>query len=290
MFSIVHKDFKWIFFLVLAITLISGSLAWHTKKIPNPAMSNINQGQNSPTKHLEEYSNISAGKTSTNTPSHKALAHINNDQTQEAITSVYGTDKEAYEVKKWFTVRGSPWGGEIDNQNVYKNYDLNILESLSNNGDILAMHILADRHMERELQPGGNGEKGIELQRNTLLKAATYGSTWALFQLGLSLSSEAGLTSGQAGHKMMLDSFAYYDVAEMRGDKMPNIHNRNATSESDKIQLNEEDQQYILKKSQEIYQGLVTNRRTLGLGDFDNNVPESVKRFYARMAEIENSD
>lgn len=205
------------------------------------------------------------------------------DDIRITTTSIYGDDKEMNEAKKWLSIRSSPWGDAKENEAVYKNYETSVLEQLSDSGDIVAMHVLADRYLN-EFIARGDGQHGIELQRQTFSRAATYGSTWALNQIALSLSTEAALVnSPEQRRNMILDSLAYLDVAERRGDRLPKITSRKLTLEEYGFSPSKEELEHIKNRANAIYDDMAEKRQELGLPEFDNNVPESVSRFFSRM-------
>jgi hypothetical protein len=47
--------------------------------------------------------------------------------------------------------------------------------------------------------------------------------------------------------------------------------------------LSKDEWQKVESQAQEIYQDLVNKRQELGLGEFDNSVPESVKKYFEGM-------
>ena len=44
--------------------------------------------------------------------------------------------------------------------------------------------------------------------------------------------------------------------------------------------ISDADEQYIRQRAQELYDGYQAERQQLGLGDFDNDMPEEAKRFF----------
>lgn len=65
----------------------------------------------------------------------------------------------------------------------------------------------------------------------------------------------------------------------LRGDRLPAIIGSKDFIKINKLDLSIEDQQKIQARSQEIYADLVQKRSALGLGEFDNSVPDSVNRY-----------
>lgn len=88
------------------------------------------------------------------------------------VYSPMGDIASAEEIKKWFSDRGNYSFYGTDNLADYQGYNLETLTRLSDSGDLKAMHMLADR---------ANHFSDL---KHILLKAAIFGSTDALIQLG----------------------------------------------------------------------------------------------------------
>lgn len=197
------------------------------------------------------------------------------------IVSVYGTAQEEAEVKKWCSAREAICSLEQNNEKIYEGYSIETLESLADEGDIRAMHNLADRYARLYIDKG-EGDAGLALKNKTLERAAVYGSTKALMQLGVAASS-GSLDSKKEGRELLLEPLAYFEVAAIRGDRLAKSKLSHVVTEQEQIELTSEDIGYIEARAEEIYQDLQKKRTELGLGEFDNDVPESVKRYFDRI-------
>ena len=197
------------------------------------------------------------------------------------ILSVYGTAQEEAEVKKWCSAREAICSLEQDNEKIYEGYSIETLESLADEGDIRAMHHLADRYARLYIDKG-EGDAGLKLKNTTLERAAVHGSTKALMQLGIAANS-GSLQSKKEGRELLLEPLAYFEVAATRGDRLAKSKLSKHVITEGEIEITNEDIGYIETRAEEIYQDLQRKRHELGLGDFDNDIPESVKRYFDRI-------
>lgn len=195
--------------------------------------------------------------------------------------SIYGTAQEEAEVIAWCSARAAKCAMEQQDQKIYESYDTAALESLANGGDIRAMVILADRYAQEYID-NGESEKGFELAQQLFLKAASYGSTDALLRLGITAETSIYKTSLE-GRDRALEPLAYYEVAAMRGDRIGKLLPAEHYRMEKQLVLTEKDLAYLETRAEEIYQDLQRRRHELGLGEFDNNVPESVNRYFSRI-------
>lgn len=238
----------------------------------------------------EEYIVSSSASVSTS-PENKsnAQANVGGDTTLDRLAanqpdkmlSVYGTAKEEVLVKKWCIERAAICGLDQKNEKVYESYDTGTLETLANNGDVRAMLQLARRYAE-EFIAKGDADKGLELRNELYFKAAVYGSTGALLQLGLAANT-GSLKSSKKGRELALEPLAYYEVAAMRGDRLAKSRLSDLSIKENDLILNDADYAYIETRAEEIYQDLQRQRHDLGLGEFDNEIPEPVVRYFDRI-------
>lgn len=188
------------------------------------------------------------------------------------IQTLAGTPSEAAEVQDWFVKHG-----RTPNNDDYASYDQVTLEKLAVNGDIRAMHTLAKVYLKPELLM--LPEYGFEGARLQLWNAAVYGSTQAFSDLGLntevkSINLEKDPAAKRTG---ALEILALYKVAEMRGDRLLVL---SQTQFDQKVAASTEEKQYVETRAQQIYKQLQDERRMKGLGEFDNSVPDTVKKFF----------
>lgn len=202
-------------------------------------------------------------------------------QDRAEVLSVYGSYQEEAEVKKWCSARGAKCALEQQDEKIYESYDIATLESLSNNGDVRAMTHLAERYA-KDFIDKGEPDKGFELRNQLYFKAASYGSTDALLKLGLAANTGT-LKSRFQGRELALEALAYYEVAAIRGDRFGKVLLGSLPVRENELALTDADYAYIETRAEEIYQGLQHKRHELGLGEFDNEVPESVTRYFDRI-------
>jgi hypothetical protein len=205
----------------------------------------------------------------------------------EQNLTILGTPAEAAEIKQWYRDRGRFFA----NHDVeYKNYDELTLRKLADTGDIRALHALADLYIDDE--HFGLEGYGLEATNDLFWKAAAYGSTEALYQLALNMETLKYSSTGPEleNRKYVLEILSLYNTAALRGDEMPNLVSAKAFKFLNHINLSSEEKRFIEQRSQEIYNQLLQKRIELGLGNFDNSQPESVKKYFARLREAQSSD
>lgn len=187
--------------------------------------------------------------------------------------SPMGDEATKAKIIAWFESRGVYGFHGPDEHNDYKNYDIETLRKLSASGDIRAMHLLADK------------AESISESNGILFNAAIYGSTGALSQIGLSLETEfdIGNKSAEERKPYVMESLAYYEAAQLRGDWWGNIQAGDSLLKRYPTDLSAFDKNEIQKRAKEIYDDLQQRRNQLGLGDFDNSVPDEVIKFYEEM-------
>jgi hypothetical protein len=174
-------------------------------------------------------------------------------------------------VKKWEESRG--YFSATDYQ-IYESYGPETIRSLASNGDIKAIYALA------KLQALDGADKNQII--STYLEAATLGSTQALILAsGIARTKRHfvqfdGPDGDTLFKKEMLESLSLSHVALMRGDKAA-LGKINETKVN--LNLTQDDEIYIEKRSREIYNELEAKRLALGLGPFDNSIPEVVDAY-----------
>lgn len=193
---------------------------------------------------------------------------------KSSIWNPMGGAISSEEIKKWFAERGNYKFYGPDILSDYQGYDMETLSRLSDSGDIKAMHVMADR------------ATSFDDMKKHLWRAAVYGSTEALIQLGASNENSNGSIKelpGDRQREKILEILSYYEVAQMRGDWWGNITSAPSLIERFKVDLSENDKQLIRQGAEQVYNNLQAARNDLGLGEFDNSVPDSVIKFYEEM-------
>lgn len=137
-------------------------------------------------------------------------------------------------------------------------YATETLEDLVEQGDFIAMHVLARRYMD--IQDEENAQRINDL-------AAAYGSTVALANIA------EKFTSGN--REDQIERLAYYQAAILRGDE-DFFYDANALLLHTKIDLTKEEKNLVKVKGQQIYRKILNKRFELGMGDF-NPIPRDIK-------------
>lgn len=187
--------------------------------------------------------------------------------------SPMGDEASKAKIIAWFESRGVYYFRGPEEQDDYKNYDVETLKKLSISGDVRAMHTLADK------------AESIAESNGILFNAAIHGSTGALMRIGSSLETEFDIENKSVEERRpyIVESLAYYEAAQLRGDWWGNISDRDSLLKRYPIDLSAVDKSHIQKRAQEIYDDLQQRRTQMGLGDFDNSVPDEVIKFYEEM-------
>lgn len=190
---------------------------------------------------------------------------------------------EYRELMDWEAARGYFSADEIE---AYQSYDEQTLKNLSDEGDIKAMVILSSYYIQKDYRP--------EEARAMDYKAAVYGATSVFSDLSDSAHADMlrnevideAYKNPQHREAGVIEVLAYCKVAAMRGDPRASISTINAYKGVHKIRtghdlsLSPEMLNKIDNRAKEIYDELVHARHELGLGEFDNSTPETVKKDY----------
>ncbi len=217
-----------------------------------------------------------------NTPIQSATASSATSMGQEIGLSEeqYNKEELIYRAKMELVTR---WQDERrmspDNSPEYKGYSNEALEKLAQGGDIIALTTLADRY-ELQRNPISQGKAAA-----ARAKAIIHGSTYALGQESVHYESAAFLAKDPAQAKAnIMHSMALKKVSVLRGDPLYYLLDiRSPEYKSLKIDLDENDFIEINSSVQKIYDNYQAQRHALGLGDFDNSVPEIVQESYDSM-------
>ena len=168
----------------------------------------------------------------------------------------------------------------------YQNYTINMLQELGKNGDIYAL---------TELGLRASNEANYKLSFSYFESAAIYGSTVALGYLRnhYEMANQLYLDE-KNGRRALMGAISYFRVAELRGDysnsdlseKYLSNYGAHSSGTYDEVKLDENDLQEVDKMAQQIYDALEKRRVELGLGPFDNSIPEgSTAQLHKEMAQ-----
>lgn len=190
-----------------------------------------------------------------------------------------GSPVEAAEVNSWYAARGKFIEGDTE----YLSYNRDTLEKLAADGDMRAMQVLGRRYLSQEYSVPR--QHGFDAAKKQYWNAAVHGSTEALIALAIiERTATYDLTDDEAGKKAKaLDVLAIYRVAELRGDLWSPDNQVPVFKELERITVSETEQAVIEQRAQQIYNDLQQQRTAVGLGNFDNSMPESVKKFFERV-------
>jgi hypothetical protein len=182
------------------------------------------------------------------------------------------TPEEKLEAEAWFAAKGQI--GKVNSE--YITYGIETLEKLVKDGDVNAIVPLGFAYLRRS---------GPEVALQFYLDMAAHGYTHVFSEIAR-LETAYKYEKAVAAEEKLVSAFevlANYNVAKLRGDSWPYIIGADFFVSRYNIQLSVEDKLKIESRSQEIYEQIQQKRTALGLGAFDNSVPQSVKKYFDRM-------
>jgi hypothetical protein len=188
----------------------------------------------------------------------------------EQYRTMMGNPVEMAEVKEWFNRMGYP----AFDTNEYSSYDQKALEKLAKNGDVRAINLLAQMIY---------GTEGFDASKSLYLEGAARGSTDSINSIALITYIERlrGVTDDIQRQSVVVDLLAWSKVGKLRGDEFSYLNGGRSYIQD--YVISEEQEANSDKLAQQYYQQLQIKRDELGLGAFDNSVPESVKNFFDQL-------
>ncbi len=163
---------------------------------------------------------------------------------------------------------------------VYQNYDKDTLEALVAQGDMRAMHTLADLYLDSELAL--TVSDSYTQAQLLYWKAAQQGSTMALEKLAfieeLKLSNHELPT--ETRRMIELQALAYLGAADIRGDRWPSLVYGRGMIDRQNIKVTADDEWTVSQGAEHIYNQLLAERIEMGLGEFDNSVPSQAQKLF----------
>jgi len=163
-------------------------------------------------------------------------------------------------------------------QETYKDYSDEQLMELSEKGDFNAMHVLGIRKLTSE-----GVQAAIPFAKKEIIYGSLRGISTMANYLGPDMSSDMPIDELK---KQLLESTAYYKFYSMRGDQYSaklfsetQIKSFETAYKIDQV-FNEDDEAWINNRATELYDHYQAERYKLGLGDFDNEVPQEVRTFF----------
>ena len=180
--------------------------------------------------------------------------------------------------QEWLAGKGYFYNGEVD---AYDTYDIRALEALADQGDLVAIHALIERHMDSE-----NTDR--EKLFGTYVLASVHGSTNALVATGhfhqMKFDSHS-LWNDDIDRASLVNWMAFNEVAVRRGDIDAGVKlERNLASR--KIEVSEADRALVEEAADIIYASLAQERAKLGLDEFDNSVPDYISGYRNNLEDM----
>lgn len=235
----------------------------------------VEQVENNPPKRLSEQEKEEmlrkiklALSESRDIDQHSPANELNEDAAEEMPDWL--TEEGLHQVSEFRKQRGYSLKSENSD---YNNYDIATLESLSDSGDFVATQILAQKYHELNRR-----KEAYE----TYAKSAIYGSTSALRSLATFHQSQYYMSSSIDETQQIeaaLDVLAFFQAAVIRGDTEALVDAK-AFIDVNEMQLSESDRQEVYSRGKRIYNILSEVRASMGLGEFDNSIPDSLKGYY----------
>jgi hypothetical protein len=260
-------------FILLIIVLAIGALVGYIWLKPNHETVETSEALNLSDTESNKNSEKENFSSATNDDQKKLDAdHIEAEKLANSVNP-WHSPANFEEVEKWKESRGYYSAADLD---IYKNYSAETIEQLAKGGDIKAIYQLA----RLKVAEGASKKEDIV---NIYLDAAVLGSSYALGRAGTMASSDPSFSrfQGEDGEQLykkeMLEALSIYQVALIRGDREVLEQVNQARS---KLELTPEDDEYIKARGAEIYSELEEKRKSLGLGPFDNSVPQIVKNYH----------
>lgn len=155
------------------------------------------------------------------------------------------------------------------------------LENLITSGDILAIHVLSDRLLERFINmPEPKNYALHERHQELLYTAAVYGSTAAIVRMGKAQARVSLRKDKSYRRDQEIKALAYYEVALMRGDRQAEVEIHQLKRKL-LTPFSENDLAKAKRTSIELYDELASARGQIpGLDEFDNSIPKYVNQYY----------
>lgn len=138
----------------------------------------------------------------------------------------------------------------------YASYDRDTLKALGDQGDLLALDVLAQKYLKEDRDL----EKSSEIE----LKAVLFGSAKAAQNLAIWAKSNE---VNEGGRAHIYNAMTWYKIASMMGDKLAEGFG-NSTLKVKNITLSEKEWELVNSQAEAIYAQLNEKRRELGLPEF----------------------
>ncbi|WP_020207535.1 hypothetical protein [Gilvimarinus chinensis] len=170
------------------------------------------------------------------------------------------------------------------NDEDYKVYDLETLLSLAEGGDVKAMKVAALKMMDKS-EKAESAEESLKYHESyleLLESAVVYGDREVLGLLRTKYVDGSPLLMDSASEaekaNAMIEALAYYEFLGLRGDFGGKYYGQKFFFKSfmpEKTSLSSIEVRGVKKRAKDIYDHYEGQRLELGLGPFDNSIPEA---------------
>ena len=211
-------------------------------------------------------------------PSNEATSSSNQPVQSEQSIDETRTPSEVAIVDSWLKRTGfSP----ISQKTYQEQYTEEQLIELSESGDMIATDALVSLYFDQG--------KSDEIKLSLLKRGIIQGSFNSISLMAIHHNSSSFVApSAEKAKTSLKESLAYLALLDLRGvGKASANHIKQdfyistyMDRHPDAEPISDADEQYIRQRAQELYDGYQAERQQLGLGDFDNDMPEEAKRFF----------
>lgn len=258
-------------YILLAAGLIALSIYFILKRFDDGTKQAVTQSVMVDGIGVSNQSNQDVGTTKKAATAKNAIQPSTQSEWKRTVDPV-----EFAEQVDWFLSRGNY---AVSGESEYETYDMPTLMSLSDAGDVRAMQALAKLYLSDEYSK----QYGLKYAEAMYWKAAVYGSSDALTELAIIEDSKRFGTIEDDTRKQIVESFVYYKTAEMRGDRFGYLTVGKSSMKKLNPSLTVDEKRYVEEKANVLYEKLRHERELLGLGEFDNSVPDAVKKLFDKL-------
>ena len=183
------------------------------------------------------------------------------------------TATEVAVVNEWFDKSGY----KHDRDDLYRSYTDDILNDLVNRGDIIAIDVMTTKAIQ-----DGDRERAKQFAQ----KGIVYGSLTAIKNMAIFTRPEYAFY--ESSLPKLKESLAYLELLSMRGDSYNAELSKSISLDLFNKHFNTsyqpvgDDAEWIHSRAKELYAGYEESRIKLGLGTFNNDTPEEVKKFFSK--------
>lgn len=229
-------------------------------------------------KKQQEHFNQIYGAVAANDPDADIALPLLDSSTNDQIVEESRSPQEILIVDNWFKEIGFSTEGR---RHYNEQYTDDQLRALSKAGDIIAIEVLVSRHIQR-----GASDLAYDLAEKGIVYGS-FNSIVTMMNKNMIIPEREDSSTVRAANKEKLIGYlTYANLLKMRGvGQLYAVENREKAeierfiSSYGELPLEAEDYERIQSESDNLYKQYQQERYDLGLGDFDNELPNEVKRF-----------